>query len=64
MKQPFEPYRRGRGRAIIDKVLRLRGPTRKRPPRKGGDEAEFAPVEPHNPKPLSGGAAVELEFDS
>jgi len=36
--------------------------TRKRPRRKGG-EPERAPVEPPNPKLLSGGAAAELEFD-
>ena len=37
-------------------------PPRKRPPRKGG-EPEREPVEPRNPRPLSGGAAAELEFD-
>ena len=31
-------------------------------PRKGG-EPEPVPAEPKNPKPLSGGAAAELEFD-
>jgi hypothetical protein len=36
---------------------------KKRPRRKGGG-AELEPVEPNNPKrPLSGGAAAELEFD-
>jgi len=42
--------------------LRRSGATRKRPRRKGG-EPERAPVEPPNPKLLSGGAAAELEFD-
>ena len=37
-------------------------PPRKRRPPKGG-EPEFAPVEPPKPRPLTGGAAVELEFD-
>ena len=40
--------------------LRPRGLRRRRP--KGG-EAERDPVEPPRPKPLSGGAAAELEFD-
>ncbi|HEX6375930.1 MAG TPA: hypothetical protein VFZ91_09420 [Allosphingosinicella sp.] len=35
---------------------------RKRPGPEGGD-AEREPVEPPRPKPLSGGAAAELEFD-
>jgi hypothetical protein len=34
----------------------------KRPPRPGGSLLP-EPVEPPRPKPLSGGAAAELEFD-
>ena len=44
-------------------VAWLNRPARKRPRRKGG-EPEREPVEPDNPKPLSGGAAAELEFDA
>ena len=40
----------------------LDGRSRKRRPRKGG-EAEREPVESPRPKPLSGGAAAELEYD-
>lgn len=39
------------------------GSGRKRPKRKGG-EPEREPVEPNNPRPLSGGAAAELEYDA
>jgi len=35
---------------------------RKRP-RRGSGEPEREPVEPHDPRPRSGGAAAELEFD-
>jgi hypothetical protein len=41
----------------------LRRPPRKRPKRKGGGGGEVAPMEPDNPKGLSGGAAVALELD-
>ena len=53
-----------RGKALTPSqiVAWLNGQARKRPPRKGG-EAEREPAEPHNPRPLSGGAAAELEFD-
>ena len=40
--------------------LRLRTKPRRKP--KGG-EAERGPVEPPRPRPMSGGAAAELEFD-
>ncbi len=52
----------GPGKGLkISRMSRWRPPPRKRP-RKGG-EAEREPVEPPNPKLLSGGAAAELEFD-
>ena len=58
---PHAP-RRGKGLTPSQIVAWLNRPARKRPRRKGG-EAEREPVEPHDPKPLSGGAAAELEFD-
>jgi hypothetical protein len=34
----------------------------RKPPRRKGNEPEREPVEPDKPRPLSGGAAAELEF--
>ena len=57
--EPPDPDRSAR----ILRILRSRrGPPPKRPRRKGG-EPEREPVEPPNPRPLSGGAAAELEYD-
>lgn len=39
------------------------GPGRDLRRRKPGNEPEREPVEPDNPRPLSGGAAAPLEFD-
>lgn len=39
------------------------GPWARKRPRRKGSEPEREPVEPKNPKLLSGGAAAELEYD-
>lgn len=55
--------------AIVENIVRLhlsfrnkrRGGNR---PRQKGDDIEYEPVEPPRPtRPLTGGAAAELEFD-
>jgi hypothetical protein len=47
---------------ILAAMLAMKTPRRRRPPRPGGD-LQPEPVEPPRPRPLSGGAAAELEFD-
>ena len=54
-------------KAIVDDIVRLHLAFRKRQarkPRRKGDGFEYEPVEPPRPnRPLSGGAAAELEFE-
>jgi hypothetical protein len=52
--QPCAPQRRPSA-----KPRSFKPPARKR----RGDEGETVPAEPDKPRPLSGGAAAELEFD-
>ena len=61
MPRPEAP-RSDKGFRVSLALDRRPRPPRKRPRRKGG-EGERAPVEPPNPKLLSGGAAAELAFD-
>jgi hypothetical protein len=48
-------------RDLVVYFLQL-GKKRRRPPERGGGTLP-EPVEPPRPRPLSGGAAAELEFD-
>jgi hypothetical protein len=58
-----EPRHRREAREFWRRLPWPRLERRKPPPPRKGGEPEREPVEPHNPKPLSGGAAAELEFD-
>ena len=56
-----EPFRVDR-EAFLNRIARLHRRFRRPRPRKGG-QTEPEPVEPPNPRNLSGGAAAELEYD-
>jgi hypothetical protein len=62
-----QPFDHARAQDFLARMAGFRTAMKRRRRRRrkdeGGEGGELVPVEPDKPRPLSGGAAVELEFD-